>query len=66
MPQRVRQAGAIGIGKQRLEMIALSAVDGISVAKTHDAGQARGHASLMRPAKPCPGASSVGCWPLLR
>jgi hypothetical protein len=23
MPQRVRQAGAIGIGKQRLEMIAL-------------------------------------------
>jgi hypothetical protein len=27
MPQRVRQAGAIGIGKQRLEMIPLSAVD---------------------------------------
>jgi hypothetical protein len=28
--------------------------------KTHDAGKARGHASLMRPAKPCPGVSSVG------
>jgi hypothetical protein len=27
--------------------------------KTHDAGKARGHASLMGPAKPNPGVSSV-------